>query len=88
MIILSSLIKESKFKYHPTEGTYFQLLDFSSITDLSDLDFTEKLTKTHKLATIPTSVFNQNQSDNRQIRVCFAKTNDVLISAAKIINSI
>ena len=82
------LIKESKFKYHPTEGTYFQLLDFSSITDLSDLDFTEKLTKTHKLATIPTSVFNQNQSDNRQIRVCFAKTNDVLISAAKIINSI
>ncbi|MBT4917849.1 MAG: methionine aminotransferase, partial [Flavobacteriaceae bacterium] len=40
------------------------------------------------LATIPVSVFNKNRLDDKQIRVCFAKTNEVLISAAKIINAI
>ncbi len=82
------LIKDSKFKYTPSEGTYFQMLNFSDIVELSDIHFTEKLTIEHKLATIPVSVFNKNRLDDKQIRVCFAKTNEVLISAAKIINAI
>ena len=82
------LIKDSRFKIIPSKGTYFQMLDFSEITQESDIKFTERLTKEQKIATIPTSVFNANNEDFKQIRVCFAKTEETLISAAKILNAI
>lgn len=83
-----SLIKDSKFQFTPSKGTYFQLLDYSKISSESDISFAEKLTKESKLATIPTSVFNQNQQDFKQLRVCFAKTNNTLEQAAEILNHI
>jgi len=83
-----SLIKGSRFTIIPSKGTYFQMLDFSEISQESDITFTERLTKEHKIATIPTSVFNANNEDFKQIRVCFAKTEETLASAAKILNSI
>jgi len=86
--VFLELIKDSKFKIIPSKGTYFQMLDFSDISKESDLLFAERLTKDYKIATIPTSVFNENQEDFKQIRVCFAKTEETLISAAKIINAI
>ena len=58
------------------------------ISNESDFVFAERLTKDYKIATIPTSGFNENQEDFKQIRVCFAKTEETLISAAKIINTI
>lgn len=82
------LIKESRFKFIPSKGTYFQLLDYSEITDENDRSFSERLTKKHKVATIPTSVFNANNKDFKQLRVCFAKTDETLKSAALILNSI
>ena len=86
--VFLELIKDSKFKIIPSKGTYFQMLDFSDISNESDFVFAKKLTKDYKIATIPTSVFNENQEDFKQIRVCFAKTEETLISAAKIINAI
>ena len=83
-----NLIKDSRFKAIPSDGTYFQLLDYSSITNESDILFSERLTKEKKLATIPTSVFNANQEDFKQLRICFAKTEETLASAAKILNKI
>ena len=82
------LIKNSRFKIIPSKGTYFQLLDFSEITQENDVSFAERLTKVYKLATIPTSVFNRNNSDFKQLRVCFAKTSETLNLAANILNSI
>tara|TARA_R100001369_G_scaffold89785_2_gene127849 strand:+ start:972 stop:2063 length:1092 start_codon:yes stop_codon:yes gene_type:complete len=82
------LIKDSRFKFTPSKGTYFQLLDFSEISDERDVDFADRLTKEHKIATIPTSVFNKNNQDFKQIRVCFAKTDEELKKAAEILNSI
>jgi methionine aminotransferase len=83
-----NLIKDSRFKVIPSDGTYFQLLDYSKVTDESDLVFSERLAKVNKLATIPTSVFNANQEDFKQVRICFAKTEETLNAAAKILNSI
>ncbi len=83
-----SLIKDSRFKIIPSQGTYFQMLDFSEISQESDISFAERLTKEHKIATIPTSVFNASQEDFKQIRLCFAKTEETLASAAKILNAI
>ena len=80
------LIKNSKFKGSPSSGTYFQVLDFSEITRESAVDFSRRLVKDFKLATIPVSVFNIDQKDNRQLRFCFAKTDETLEKAAKILN--
>ena len=63
-------------------------MDFSEISNAPDTEFAEQLTKEQGVATIPTSVFNEHQQDFKQIRVCFAKTQETLEAAAKIFNSI
>jgi len=81
-------IKSSRFKMIPSKGTYFQLLDYSEITDESDMEFSRKLTIQHKLSTIPTSVFNLNHHDFKLLRICFAKKDETLLEAADILNRI
>ncbi len=83
-----NLIKDSRFKVVPSKGTYFQLLDFSGISLENDIAFAERLTRDHKIATIPTSVFNTGKEDFKQIRVCFAKTPNTLEAAAAILKGI
>ncbi|PHR11490.1 MAG: methionine aminotransferase [Aequorivita sp.] len=79
-----NLMEDSKFKIIPSKGTYFQMLDFSEISKESDIAFAGRLTKEFKIATIPTSVFNEGGKDFKQIRVCFAKTDETLAEAATI----
>lgn len=81
-------IQGSRFRFTPTQGTYFQLLDYSEITDEKDIDFALRLAKDSGIACIPISVFNKDLADNKQIRVCFAKTKETLLKAAEIINTI
>ncbi|WP_407704292.1 methionine aminotransferase [Winogradskyella bathintestinalis] len=80
-----NLISESRFKFQPAEGTYFQVLDFSAITDEHDVEFAKRLTKDFKIASIPLSVFNENKRDDKALRFCFAKTDDTLVKAAEIL---
>lgn len=79
------LIKDSRFKVTPAAGTYFQMLDYSEITQEEDVDFAKRLTKDHKVASIPTSVFNLHQEDFKMLRFCFAKDNETLKKAATIL---
>jgi len=81
-------IASSRFRFIPSKGTYFQVLDYSSITDEEDIQFSERLVKDHKIASIPLSVFNLNNADNKQLRFCFAKTKETLDKAAEILNRI
>lgn len=83
-----SLIKDSRFTFTPSVGTYFQLLDYSKITQESDMNFAEHLVKTHKIASIPISVFNTTKENHHMLRFCFAKTDETLKKAAEILNSI
>ncbi|MBG6132780.1 methionine aminotransferase [Aquimarina sp. EL_43] len=80
-----SMITDSRFKFIPASGTYFQVLDYSAITDESDIAFAERLTKEYKIASIPVSVFNLNQKDDNVLRFCFAKTEETLKRAAEIL---
>ena len=82
------LIKDSRFEFTPSKGTYFQLLNFRNITEEKDTDFAILLTKKHKLASIPISVFNEQQLDTKVLRFCFAKTDDTLKKAAEILCNI
>ena len=83
-----SLIKDSKFKIKPSKGTYFQVLDYSDITDEYDVDFAKRLTTDFGIASIPLSVFNENNQDDKVLRFCFAKTDKTLVKAAEILNKI
>jgi len=82
------LVKESRFKVTPSAGTYFQMLDYSDISEQGDIAFAKALTQKHKLASIPTSVFNLHQEDFKMLRFCFAKDDETLKRAAEIICSI
>ena len=78
-------IKESRFSFTPSQGTYFQLLDYSEISDEADVELARRLTTEYGLASIPISVFNKDQEDHKQLRFCFAKTEDTLDRAIEII---
>lgn len=84
----TSVIQNSKFEIIPSSGTYFQLLNYKNISDEKDTDFAVRLTVEHKLATIPISVFYNQQIDEKILRFCFAKDEKTLEKAAEIINKI
>lgn len=77
------LVKGSKFKLFPCEGSYFQLLGYQKITQEKDTDFAVRLTREHKVASIPTSVFYHKKTDNQVLRFCFAKEKETLEKAAE-----
>ena len=78
-------IKKSRFKAVPAKGTYFQLLDYSNISDESEYDFAEKLVKQYGIAAIPVSPFYHNNENNKVLRFCFAKQESTLDKAAEIL---
>ena len=78
-------IKASRFKPLACSGTYFCLLDYSEISSLSDVEFAKELTVKHGVAVIPVSVFYQDQTDQKVIRICFAKQDETLIKAAELL---
>ncbi len=80
-----SLINKSRFKALPCKGTYFQMLDYSSLSRESDMDFAKRLTIESKVASIPTSSFYHNGDDFNVLRFCFAKKDETLEKAAKIL---
>ena len=78
-----SLIQDSRFKTLPCRGTYFQMLDYSAISDESDVEFSKKMTIAHGVASIPPSVFYHRQVDHKVLRFCFAKKDETLEKAAE-----
>lgn len=81
--LFRSLLKKSRFKLLPCDGTYFQLADYSDISDENDVEFCRRLTTEYGVAAIPVSVFNADESDRKHIRFCFAKDDQTLISATE-----
>ncbi len=79
------LISNSKFKVIPAHGTYFQVLDYSNISDESEMDFAVKLIKEKGVASVPNSHFYKNHRNNQTLRFCFAKNNQTLEKAAEIL---
>ena len=77
------LMKGSRFKMLSSEGSYFILGDYSSISDQDDMQFARWLTTEHGVATIPLSPFySKPPQGQRLVRFCFAKSDEVLEEAA------
>ena len=67
----------------PSAGTYFQLADYSSIADVNDVEFTERLINEAGVAVIPLSPFyREPPAGMRIVRLCLAKRDETLTEAA------
>ena len=69
----ASLMAGSRFRLRPVAGTYFQLADYSAISDSPDTVFCEELARKYGVAAIPLSPFCDEAPAARLIRFCFAK---------------
>ena len=75
----------SRFKLKPAAGTYFQLLDYSEISQAPDYQLCERWTREPGVASIPISVFYQQPPQQHYLRFCFAKNDTTLKQAADIL---
>jgi methionine aminotransferase len=78
-------ISKSRFNIIPCCGTYFQLVDYSRISDESEMDFATRLIRKYGIATIPVSPFYHMGDENKVLRLCFAKKEETLDKAAEIL---
>jgi methionine transaminase len=81
--LFASYFKDSRWKILPSHGSFFQCLDYAEISHESDVDLAVRLTKELKVASIPVSVFYEKPPEDRILRFCFAKNDDVLREAAQ-----
>jgi len=78
-------IKDSKFRPLKCSGTYFQLVDYSEISDEDEFEFAKKMTIEYGVAVIPVSAFYAKKINQKIVRVCFAKTEELLEKAARLL---
>ncbi len=86
--LFRKLLKDSNFKLFPCHGSYFQLLGYEKLSSDWDFEMAIRMTKENGIASIPISTFYRDKTDNKILRFCFAKNNDTLKSAAKILCSL
>ena len=78
-----SLTSKSRFNALPCKGTYYQMLDYSQISNAPDLEFARRLITEYGVAAIPPSALYHQKIDNTVLRFCFAKKSETLEKAAE-----
>jgi methionine aminotransferase len=68
----------TRFRLLPSDGTYFQCVDYSAISDLPEAEFATWLTTEIGVAAIPVSAFYHQGRESGIVRFCFAKRNETL----------
>jgi methionine aminotransferase len=71
----------TRFKLLPSEGSYFQCVDYSAISDLGEEAFCRWLTSEIGVAAIPLSAFYGDGRNQGLVRFCFAKRDETLNAA-------
>jgi methionine aminotransferase len=74
-------LSRTRLRLLPSEGSYFQSVDISDVSDLSESEFCQWLTREIGVAAIPMSAFYGDGFDQRIVRFCFAKKDETLHSA-------
>jgi methionine aminotransferase len=80
--LLAGLLRGSGFEPVPASGTYFQLVDYGALSDAGDLEFADRLIREAKIATIPLSPFYALPPRMTLLRLCIAKRDETLATAA------
>ncbi len=81
-------IKGSSFRPLPCFGSYFQVLSYEGVSDKKDAEMANWMTQEKKLAPIPVSAFFKDQSDYKMLRFCFAKGEETLEKAGRILQKL
>lgn len=82
--LFEKLVREhTRLKPLPSKGSYFQLLDYSAVSEEGDLAFAERLTRDIGVASIPLSPFYRDPTDHKVLRFCFAKDESTLDAAVQ-----
>lgn len=82
--ILEAGLEQSRLRPLQSEGSYFQLYDYSDISDEKDTDFVKRMTTEYGVAAIPLSVFYSSPpEDEKLIRLCFGKKDETLLQAVE-----
>lgn len=81
-------LANSRLRLLPCAGTYFQSVDYSAVSDMTELDFTRWLTTEIGVAAIPVSAFYQQGKESGIVRFCFAKQDGTLQDALQRLQSI
>lgn len=74
-------LASTRFTLLPCEGTYFQCVDYSAISDLPEAEFSKWLTTEIGVAAIPVSAFYHEPHESGVVRFCFAKQEATLATA-------
>lgn len=74
-------LAKTRFRLLPSEGSYFQCVDYSALSPLGEADFAQWLTREIGVAAIPLSAFYGEGFDQQVVRFCFAKKDDTLRQA-------
>jgi methionine aminotransferase len=81
--LLAGLLRGSGFEPVPSAGTYFQLVDYAALSSDADMDFADRLIREAKIATIPLSPFYAAPPPMTLLRLCIAKRDATLVTAAE-----
>jgi methionine aminotransferase len=68
----------TRLRVLPSEGTYFQCVDYAAVSDIAEEAFCRWLTTEIGVAAIPLSVFYAAGFEQRIVRLCFAKRDETL----------
>ena len=85
--LLAGLLRGTGFEPVPAAGTYFQLVDYSALSESGDAEFADRLIREAKVATIPLSPFYAAAPPMTLLRLCIAKRDETLVAAAERLRS-
>lgn len=72
-------LKQTALRFSPSSGSFFQLASYGHLSQISDRELAERMTRKLKVACIPISVFYSDHRDDKIIRFCFAKNESELL---------
>lgn len=81
--LLAQLLQDSPFRLLPSAGSFFMLASYADFSDESDSEMVKRLIVDHGVATIPLSAFYTDGTDNKLIRLSFAKDEATLRAGAE-----
>jgi methionine aminotransferase len=80
--LLAGLLRGSGLEPVQAAGTYFLLIDYGALDRSSDVEFADRLIRQAKVATIPLSPFYAAAPPMTLLRLCIAKRDETLTTAA------
>jgi len=74
-------LARTRLRALPSQGSFFQLVDYSAVSALPEAEFCLWLTREVGVAAIPLSVFYEGGFEQGLARLCFAKRDETLLTA-------